>query len=64
MAGSNRGPIAPVASYSDTHGAVQPVASGSSLGSHRALDDSDPEGERHERPKKKRRRQALSCTGM
>ncbi|KAI0929268.1 hypothetical protein AcW2_005009 [Taiwanofungus camphoratus] len=51
------------ASYVRQQSVGYPVASGSSLGSRPAPDESDPEfGDQQEPPKKKRRRQALSCT--
>ncbi|OCH93838.1 hypothetical protein OBBRIDRAFT_252755 [Obba rivulosa] len=52
----------PSSSYSDAQSVPLAVASGSSLGSHPVPDESDPEGDRPGPPKKKRRRQALSCT--
>ncbi|KAH9843124.1 uncharacterized protein C8Q71DRAFT_236297 [Rhodofomes roseus] len=59
-------PQSPTAPSGSAYGHLQsptyPVASGSSLGARRSVDDSDPEGDVHEPPKKKRRRQALSCT--
>jgi len=57
-----RGALAPIPSYNDAQGSVQTMASGSSLGSHAFPEESDPEGDRPGPPKKKRRRQALSCT--
>ncbi|KAH9917449.1 uncharacterized protein B0H18DRAFT_1087092 [Fomitopsis serialis] len=48
--------------YTRLHSPSYPVASGSGLGLRRSVDESDPEGDSQEPPKKKRRRQALSCT--
>ncbi|KZT70081.1 hypothetical protein DAEQUDRAFT_223060 [Daedalea quercina L-15889] len=59
-------PLSPSAlgsvAYGHLHSPSYPVASGSSLGHRRSVDDSDGEGDMQEPPKKKRRRQALSCT--
>ncbi|KAH9952169.1 hypothetical protein B0H21DRAFT_880333 [Amylocystis lapponica] len=62
-------PSAPGPSYAHhqpplTSATAYPVASGSSLGTRPAPDDrdSDPDADTQEPPKKKRRRQALSCT--
>ncbi|EPS94767.1 hypothetical protein FOMPIDRAFT_1133696 [Fomitopsis schrenkii] len=59
-------PLSPTAASGSGHGHMQlhsyPVASGSTLGLRRSVDDSDAEGDAQEPPKKKRRRQALSCT--